>query len=89
MTGTTAPVTDTTYGGPNNKYSQEPTVPTQTHPAHPDGYTNQQTYGVTSGGAVPEMESNLGGGGHYVPHVNEPYANVHHGGYVHQAHGGS
>lgn len=98
MTGTTAPVTDT-YGGPNNKYSAEPTLPTQTHHGQTDGYGtqthhgqtdgygNQQTMGVASGGAVPEMESNVGGGGHYVEHPNEPYANVHHGGYVHQSHG--
>ena len=83
MTGTTAPVADSAYGGPNNKYSQEPTVPTLTHPAHADGYTNQQSLGVTSGTTVPEM----GGGGHYTQHVNEPYASVHHGGYVHQEHG--
>ena len=86
MTGTTAPVADS-YGGPNNKYNPEPTVPTQTHLPHNNGYSNQQTLGVASGGAVPEMESNMGGGGHYVQHVNEPYADVHHGGYVHQAHG--
>ena len=85
MTGTTAPVVDNSYGGPNNKYSQEPTVPTQAHPVHTDGYTNPQTLGVASGGAVPEMGSNLGGGGHYTQHVSEPYANVHQGGYVHQA----
>ena len=88
MTGTTAPVTDS-YGGPNNKYNQEPTLPTQTHLGQADGYPNQQTLGVAPGGTVPEMESNVGGGGHYVQHVSEPYANVHHGGYVHQAHGTS
>lgn len=86
MTGTTAAATDG-YGGPNTKYSQEPTVPTQTHPAHTDGYANQQNLGVTSGGVVSEMDSNIGGGGHYVQHVSEPYADVHQGGYVHQAHG--
>lgn len=86
MTGTTAPVADG-YGGPNNKYIQEPTVPTQTHLGQTDGYANQQTLGVDSGAAMPEMESNVGGGGHYVQHVSEPYAEVHHGGYVHQAHG--
>ena len=85
MTGTTAPVAD--YGGPNTKYNQEPTVPTQIHPAHNDGYANQQNVGVASGGAMPEMDSNVGGGGHFVQHVSEPYANVHQGGYVHQAHG--
>ena len=86
MSGTTAPVTDS-YGGPINKYSQEPTMPTQTHHGQTDGYGNHQTLGVATGGAVPEMESNVGGGGHYVEHVSEPYADVHHGGYVHQSHG--
>lgn len=86
MTGTTAPVADG-YGGPNTKYNQEPTVPTQTHSGQTDGYANQQTLGVASAGAVPEMESNAAGGGHYVQHVSEPYADVHQGGYVHQAHG--
>ena len=82
MTGTTAPVADG-YGGPNTKYNQEPTVPPQTYPGQTNGYTSHQTSGFASGGAVPEMESNVGGGGHYVQHVNEPYAEVHHGGYVH------
>ena len=85
MTGTTAPVTDNSYGGPNNKYTQEPTLPTQAHPVHNDGYSDQQTYGVASGGAVPEMESKMGGGGHYTQHVSEPYAHIHQGGYVHPA----
>ena len=61
MTGTTAPVADSAYGGPNNKYSQEPTVPTLAHPVHGDGYTNQQSLGVASGSTMPEMS----GGGHY------------------------
>lgn len=86
MTGTTAPVADS-YGGPNTKYNQEPTVPTHTYPGQTDGYANQQNLGVASGGAVPEMDSSEGGGGHYVQHVNEPYAEVHQGGYVHQSHG--
>lgn len=85
MTGTTAPVTDNSYGGPNNKYTQEPTLPTQAHPVHNDGYSNQQTFGVASGGAVSEMESHMGGGGHYTQHVSEPYAHVHQGGHVHPA----
>lgn len=85
MTGTTAPVADG-YGGPNSKYNQEPTVPLQAYPGQTDGYANQQTLGVASRGAVPEMESNVAGGGHYTQHVSEPYADVHHGGYVHQAH---
>ena len=87
MTGTTAPVADN-YGGPNTKYSHEPTVPPQTHSAQTNGYGNQQTLGVASGGTVPEMENNAGGG-HYAQHVSEPYANVHQGGYVHQGHGAS
>ena len=84
MTGTTAPVTDT-YGGPNNKYNQEPTVPPQAHPhlGQNNAYANQQSLGVTGG----ELDSNVGGGGHYVQHVPEPYTDVHHGGYVHQSHG--
>ena len=85
MTGTTAPVADG-YGGPNTKYNQEPTVPTQTLLGQTDGYANQQTLGIASGGAVSEMDSNVGGGGHYTQHVSEPYAEVHQGGYVHQAH---
>ena len=88
MTGTTAPVADG-YGGPNNKYNQEPTIPAQTYQGQTDGHANHQTFGVTSGKAVPEMDSSAGGGGHYVQHVNEPYADVHQGGYVHQAHVGS
>lgn len=75
------------YGGPNTKYNQEPTVPPHTYPGQTDGYANQQNLGVASGGTVPEMDSNESGGGHYVQHVNEPYAEVHQGGYVHQSHG--
>ena len=86
MTGTTAPVADS-YGGPNTKYNQEPTVPTQTYAQQTDGYANKPALGVAHGGAVPEMDNNVAGGGQYVEHVSEPYADVHHGGYVHQAHG--
>ena len=44
-----------------------------------------QTTGVTGTGAVPEMDSanRATGGGHYVMHTDQPYAEVHHGGYVH------
>ena len=53
VTGTTAPVTDNTYGGTNTKYgTNEPTLPAQ----HA-GYTPHTT-GVTGGGG--------GGGGGYV-----------------------
>ncbi|CAF9943405.1 MAG: hypothetical protein ALECFALPRED_000298 [Alectoria fallacina] len=73
------------YGGSNTKYGQEPTVPNLTHPGQNEGYANQQSLNTASGGAArAEMESNVGGG-RYAQHVSEPYANVHQGGYVHQA----
>ena len=76
------------YGGPNTKYA---TAAEPAHSSHNTGYgqpttgyastTNYepQSTGVTS--HVPEMEGNA-----HQPHVvhdPEPYAEVHHGGYVH------
>ncbi|KAL9100096.1 MAG: hypothetical protein Q9163_004486 [Psora crenata] len=86
VTGTTAPVADSGYGGPNTKYAgNEPTLPAQ----HA-GY-NPQTSGVTGGvgggktGGFPEMEAGGQGSAQqpYVKHDPNPYAEVHHGGYVH------
>jgi len=86
------------YGGPTNKYA-EPTVPTVHDHDHygrsatPNtGYgstTNYepQTTGVTGAthGHVPEMSSGHLGSADKpnVIHEPDPYAEVHHGGYVH------
>ncbi|KAL9125746.1 MAG: hypothetical protein Q9217_005093 [Psora testacea] len=71
VTGTTAPVTDNGYGGPNSKYAaNEPTLP-----AH------QHTSGVVGNGKTggfPEMEAGAQGSAHrpYVQHDPSPYAEV-------------
>ena len=93
MTGTTAPVVADGYGGPNTKYGNEPTIPAQSA-----GFTPQrneypprndyapQTTGVTGGrGGVPEMAGAQVGSHNqpYTQHANEPYVEVHHGGYMH------
>lgn len=93
--GSNAPVTDG-YGGSTNKYA-EPSVPT-VHNNDPytrsnAGYGSSTNYepqstGVTSlnHGHVQEMASGQQGsaGNPNVVHDADPYAHVHHGGYVHQ-----
>ena len=52
ITGTTAPVNDVTYGGPNTKYGQQPVQ-------HTTGYATSypsQTAGVAPGSTVSEMD---------------------------------
>lgn len=90
MTGTTAPVADG-YGGPVSKYGNEALPPRNTgsHMSQA-GTTDSTVYAPqTSGttGLVPEMESGQPGSmqNPYVQHDPNPYAEVHHGGYVHQA----
>lgn len=86
MTGTTAPVADG-YGGPVSKYGNEAPPP-----QHMNGGYSQttdstvyapQTSGVT--GSVPEMEAGRPGSmqNPMVVHDDNPYAEVHHGGYPH------
>lgn len=73
-TGSTAVGTDTTYGGPNNKYAQD-SVPT-----HNTGYI------PPTGTGVPPTGTGLGGSTtrpDVVVHDANPYAEVHHGGFVH------
>ena len=96
--GSTVPASDG-YGGPNAKYS-EPTVPdiahhnpqqnhNSTYAPGSTGYASTnyepQMSGVT-GSHMPEMPSGHLGTGNRpnVVHDPNPYAEVHHGGYVHQ-----
>ncbi|KAL9631452.1 MAG: hypothetical protein Q9164_005887 [Protoblastenia rupestris] len=94
LTGTTAPVTDNGYGGPNTKYAApEPTLPAQHAGYTPHttgvidgGHAPHHSSGLIGGGrtsGVPEMESGVHGGPQYVEHDPNPYTEVHHGGYVH------
>ena len=94
LTGTTAPVTDNGYGGPNTKYATpEPTLPAQHAGYTPhttgvidSGHAPHHSSGLIGGGrtsGVPEMESGVHGGPQYVEHDPNPYTEVHHGGYVH------
>ena len=78
ITGTTAPVNDTPYGGDTRKYG-EPTVPTHTYPP--------QTTGVVGTGntrPISELDNTHAHAGPnpYAQNQN-PYAEVHGGGYVH------
>ena len=83
------------YGGPNTKYATaaDPVLPSHNAGySQPDarysqattGYASTTNYEPQSTGVasnVPEME---GTANHpYVQHDQEPYAEVHHGGYVH------
>lgn len=87
----TAP-TSNGYGGPNTKYG-EPTVPVMQnndpYARSSTGFASTtnyepQTNGVT-GGNMSEMPTGQMGSADrpYVQHDNEPYADVHHGGFVH------
>ena len=81
------------YGGPNSKYG-EPTVPAVAHNSDP--YTRSSTGFASSTNYEPQSTGVTGG--HYnempaghtgsasnpiVQHENAPYADVHHGGYMH------
>ena len=80
MTGTTAPVADTTYGGPDNKY-------VGVKPAATAPYGSQQTgvVGSGAGGGFSEMDAGQPGSAQnpYSTHDPNPYAEIHHGGYPH------
>ena len=77
------------YGGANNKYAtaQEPTLPSHTtaygqQPAT-TGYASTTNYEPQTTG-VSEMSGQEGTAHRpFVQHDPEPYAQVHHGGYVH------
>ena len=95
LTGTTAPVAEPTYGGPNSKYAaNEPTLPVhhagympQTTGVTDEPYASHRPSGLTGGetAGIPEMDADAPGGVHhpYVQHEVNPYAEVHGGGYVH------
>ena len=81
------------YGGPNSKYA-EPTVPAVHH--NTDPYTRSstaapsatnyepQTTGVADSTYSEMPAGHMGSADRpYVQHDSAPYANVHHGGYVH------
>jgi len=88
ITGDTA-VTDG-YGGANNKYAtaQEPTLPPHQAAYNQPvttGYATTTDYEPQSTG-VSEMEGQTGSANRpFVQHDPEPYAQVHHGGYVHSS----
>ena len=78
------------YGGANNKYAtaQEPTLPAHTaaynQPVATTGYATTTTDYERQSTGVSEMEGQTGSANRpYVQHDPEPYAQVHHGGYVH------
>lgn len=88
MTGTTAPVADG-YGGPVSKYGNE-APPSRVTGNRLSRTTDSTVYAPQTSGAtgtVPEMEAGQPGSvqNPYVQHDPNPYAEVHHGGYVHQA----
>ncbi|KAI4139995.1 MAG: hypothetical protein L6R39_006010 [Caloplaca ligustica] len=78
VTGTTAGSPGATYGGPNNRYSNEPTVPQTTHHhGHTEPTGGYQPYHQHGGlPSSPHAE---------VAHDPNPYTEVHHGGFPHAA----
>ena len=94
ITGTTAPFTDTSYGGSESKYvGHKPTTPAPylaaTHeptvPANHSGFQDTGVVGSGTGGGFQEMEAGQMGSAQnpYVHQDSNPYAEVHHGGYMH------
>ncbi|KAI4197502.1 MAG: hypothetical protein LQ350_005879 [Teloschistes chrysophthalmus] len=80
VTGTTAHSPGLAYGGPNDRYSNEPTVP----PPLSHGHARQQNVELASEYQPYRSEGvGHGGGGTQVIHDSAPYAGVHHGGHVH------
>ncbi|KAL8652984.1 MAG: hypothetical protein Q9210_002376, partial [Variospora velana] len=79
VTGTTAGSPGATYGGPTNKYANEPIAPNNTY-KNGGAATNAPTNGYQ-----PYSQSAAPSQPHKVIHDPEPYTEVHHGGYPHTA----
>ncbi|KAI4101767.1 MAG: hypothetical protein L6R37_004795 [Teloschistes peruensis] len=79
VTGTTAHSPGLAYGGPNDRYSNEPTAP----PPLSHGHARQQNADLAAEYQPYRSEGVVGHGNTQVVHDSSPYADVHHGGHVH------